>query len=48
MKLYLKFDTNIAFKKIIQEQFDKLQMKYDYLGFAEIEIEDNVSPFTTL
>ena len=43
MKLYLKFDSNIAFKKIIQEQLDKLQMKYYYLGFAEIEIEDSVS-----
>jgi len=43
MKLCLKFDTNIAFKKIIQEQLDKLQMKYNYLGFAEIEIDDAVS-----
>jgi len=43
MKFYLKFDTNIAFKKIIQEQLDKLQIKYDYLGFAEIEITDAIS-----
>jgi YesN/AraC family two-component response regulator len=43
MKLYLKFDSNIAFKKIIQEQLDKLRLKYDYLGFAEIEIDDAVS-----
>lgn len=43
MKLYLKFDSNIAFKKIIQEQLDKLRLNYDYLGFAEIEINDSVS-----
>jgi len=43
MKLYLKFDSNIALKKIMQEQLDKLQVKYEYLGFAEIEIEDTIS-----
>jgi AraC-like DNA-binding protein len=43
MKLYLKFDTNIALKKLVQEQMNKLQMGYDYLGFAEIELEDSVS-----
>jgi AraC-like DNA-binding protein len=43
MKLYLKFDTNIAFKKIIEEQLDKLQLKYAYMGFAEIEIDDSIS-----
>jgi prefoldin subunit 5 len=43
MKLYLKFDTNIAFKKIIEEQLEKLQMKYDYLGFAEIEVDNAIS-----
>lgn len=43
MKLYLKFDSNIALKKIMQEQLDKLQIKYEYLGFAEIEIEDTIS-----
>ncbi|MDO9254228.1 MAG: AraC family transcriptional regulator [Bacteroidales bacterium] len=43
MKLYLKFDSNIALKKIVEEQLDKLQMKFDYLGFAEIEIDNAVS-----
>jgi len=43
MKLYLKFDTNVALKKIVQEQLDKLQMKYDYLGFAEIEINETIT-----
>jgi AraC-like DNA-binding protein len=40
MKLYLKFDHNVAFKKIIKEQFEKLHIDYDYQGLAEIEISD--------
>ena len=43
MKLYLKFDSNTALKKIMEEQLDKLQIKYDYVGFAEIDIEDTIS-----
>ena len=43
MKLYLKFDANTAFRRIIQDQLSKLQIQYAYLGFAEIEIDDNVS-----
>ena len=43
MKLYLKFDANTAFRQIIQEQLSKMQIQYTYLGFAEIEIGDNVS-----
>jgi AraC-like DNA-binding protein len=43
MKLYLKFDANTAFRQILQDQLSKLQIQYTYLGFAEIEIDDNVS-----
>ena len=43
MKLYLKFDSSIACKKLIQEQLSKLNMQYSYTGFAEIEIDDAVS-----
>lgn len=43
MKLYLKFDANTAFRQILQDQLSKLQIQYAYLGFAEIEIDDNVS-----
>jgi len=43
MKLYLKFDSKIALKKIIEEQFGKLQIKYNYVGFAEIETEKAIS-----
>ena len=43
MKLYLKFDSRVALKKIIQEQLGNLQIRYEYVGFAEIEIEDTIS-----
>jgi AraC-like DNA-binding protein len=43
MNLYLKFDTNTILKKIIREQADKLGIRYEYKGFAEIETEDTVS-----
>jgi AraC-like DNA-binding protein len=43
MKIYLKFDANTAFRQIIQEQLSKLRIQYTYLGFAEIEIGDNLS-----
>lgn len=43
MNLYLKFDSGIACKKIIQEQMDKLNMQYTYIGFAEIEIDDAIT-----
>jgi AraC-like DNA-binding protein len=43
MKLYLKFDTKTAFKKIIEEQLEKLHVQFTYLGFAEIEIDDSVT-----
>lgn len=43
MKLYLKIDSNVALKKIIQEQLDKLKIGYKYVGLGEIEIEDTTS-----
>ena len=43
MRIYLKFDASIACKKIMQEQLEKLNLQYAYIGFAEIEIADAVS-----
>jgi AraC-like DNA-binding protein len=43
MKLYLKFDPNIAFKKIIEEQLGKLQMNFTYAGMYEVEVDDSIS-----
>lgn len=43
MKLYLKFDSSIACKKLLQEQMAKLNMQYSYTGLAEIEMDDAVT-----
>ena len=43
MKLYLKIDSSVALKQIIQEQLDKLHIVYKYVGLGEIEIEDTIS-----
>jgi len=43
MKLYMKFDSGIACKKIIQEQLEKLNMPHVYIGFAEIKIDEAIS-----
>lgn len=43
MKLYLKFDAGTTCKKIVQEQISKLNIPFEYIGFAEIEIDDAVS-----
>jgi AraC-like DNA-binding protein len=42
MKLYFKFHPGIAFKKIIQEQLEKLNMHYVFLGLSEIEVDESV------
>jgi AraC-like DNA-binding protein len=43
MKLYMKFNSSIACKKIIEEQLEKLNIHFEYKGFAEIEVDDAVS-----
>jgi len=43
VKLYLKFDPKTALREIVQEQLDKLQIPYEYTGFAEIELPDVIS-----
>lgn len=43
MKLYLKYDINTACKKILKEQLDKLELNYELLGFAEVEIKETLS-----
>jgi AraC-like DNA-binding protein len=42
MKLYLKCDMNIAYKKILQEQLDKFQLNYNIMGFGDVEINDDL------
>jgi AraC-like DNA-binding protein len=43
MKIYLKFDSSRAFKKIIQEQLDKLKVNFFHTGINEIEFDDSLS-----
>lgn len=42
MKLYIKYDINTAFRRILQEQLDKFQLVYSFLGFGEMEIQDEI------
>ena len=44
MKLNFKFDSTIAFKKIMQEQLDKLGLEYDVSGISEVELAKSISP----
>ncbi len=41
MKLYIKYDINLACRVIIQEQLESLDIKYNLLEYGEIEIDDN-------
>ncbi|MFY0483015.1 helix-turn-helix domain-containing protein [Flavobacterium sp. PLA-1-15] len=43
MKLYVKYDINLACRIIMQEQLERLGIKYALLEFGEIEISDSVS-----
>ena len=46
MNLYIKYDTYVACKKILQEQLEKLQLSYSLKGFWEVEINDDISDTT--
>ncbi len=43
MKLYLKYDINIIFKKTLEEQLDKLDIQYKINGLGEVEFQDGLS-----
>ena len=43
MKLYIKYDINIACKVIIQEQLKSLEIGYELMEFGEIEISDSIT-----
>lgn len=43
MKLYIKYDFNAVCKKILQEQLDKLKLKYSLIGLGEVEITGTLS-----
>ena len=46
MKLYIKYDINLACRVILQEQLDALEIKYELMEFGEIDIADSVSEET--
>lgn len=46
MKLYIKYDINIACRVIVQEQLDRLNIEYQLMEFGEIEISDSVTDDT--
>lgn len=43
MKLYLKYDIQKICKRVVEEQFDKLDLPYDIQGFGEAEIKETIS-----
>ena len=43
MKLFLKFDINNLCNTILREQLDKFGLKYDILGFGEINIKSAIT-----
>lgn len=50
MKLYVKYDINLACRVLLQEQLEALEIKYELLEFGEIEINESVTDeqFSTL
>jgi len=43
MKLYIKYDINLACRVILREQLDALHIKYELMEFGEIEMSDSIS-----
>src|SRR6478736_3739616 len=43
MKVFVKFDFNIACKKILEEKLDECQIKFRPIGFGEVEFLEKVS-----
>lgn len=43
MKLYFKYDTGLIFKKILEEQLEKLQLSYLLIGLGEVETKELIA-----
>jgi len=43
MVVYIKYNFSEVFKRILQEQLEKLNVTYSSLGSTEVEIPDNIS-----
>lgn len=46
MKLYIKYDINLACRVILQEQLERLDIKYQLLDLGEIEFTETISQHT--
>ena len=44
MKLYIKYDINLACKVILQEQLERLGLSYELKELGEVEIQGNLTP----
>lgn len=42
MRLYIKYDINLACRIIVQEQLDKFEISYDLFEYGEIEIKNAI------
>ena len=43
MKLFVKFDFNAVCTKVLREKLDELDVKYNILGFGEVELLEKLS-----
>ncbi len=43
MKLFLKYDINVIFRKILEEQLNKLAIEYKINGLGEVEFNEPLS-----
>lgn len=48
MILYVNYDMNAIFKKILQEQLDQLNLKYSLRSLGEIDIREPISDDTLI
>jgi AraC-like DNA-binding protein len=42
MKLYLKYDINKAYKKILEDQLDSLDLSYTLIAFGEVDVRQDI------
>lgn len=42
MRIYIKYDINLACRIIVQEQLDKFEISYNLLEYGEIEIKNTI------
>ena len=43
MKLFVKFDFNAVCTKVLRQKLDELDLKYNILGFGEVELLEKIS-----